>query len=245
VIGEASAKRSFLTRRWIAAHISVALFVAGCIGLGLWQVDRLHQKRARNRLVAERSKLPVRSLAELRTRPSVAAYRRVSETGRFDAKRQIVLRSRALDGRPGEHLLTPLVTSAGDAVIVDRGWVPFGARTTAATPLPGVVRVRGTLLPPERPFRFGPRESKTGTITASFYVDIGRFQQQMPYRLYPLYLLMRSQRPAQPSQLPVAVGLPPLDEGPHLSYAIQWFSFATLALGAYGVLIRRSLRGVR
>lgn len=237
---------SLLTRRWIAAHVAVAFFVAACIGLGLWQLDRLHQKRERNRLVAQRTKLPLEPFSVLRASDaSSVTYRRVRAAGTYDPARQIILRSRALDGRPGEHLLTPLVTGKGAAVIVDRGWIPFGARASAALPPPGPVAVAGTLLPPERPFRFGPREARSGMIRGSFYVDIARFQRQMPYRLYPLYLLLRSQRPTTKAQLPVPVSLPVLSEGPHLSYAIQWFSFATLALAAYGFLIRKQLGAKR
>lgn len=236
-----------LTRRWIAAHLGVAIFVAACIGLGIWQVDRLHEKRARNRLVAQRSRLPVEPLALLiprsiaRAAPA-AEFRLTIATGRFDGDRQIRLRSRALEGRPGEHVLTPLITGPQAAVIVDRGWVPFEERDSATPPPSGAVQVGGILLPPERPFRFGPHEAKSGTIKASFYVDIARFQQQMPYRLYPLYLLLRWQRPRQASDFPRPVAPPALSEGPHLSYAIQWFSLATLALGAYAVLIRKRLR---
>ncbi|MEL6981104.1 MAG: SURF1 family cytochrome oxidase biogenesis protein, partial [Actinomycetota bacterium] len=48
-----------------------------------------------------------------------------------------------------------------------------------------------------------------------------------------------------PTGLPEALALPPLDDGPHLSYAVQWFIFATLGLVFYGALLRRRASGHR
>ena len=45
-----------------------------------------------------------------------------------------------------------------------------------------------------------------------------------------------------PSALPVPVPLPELSEGPHLSYAIQGFSFAAVTAVGAGVLLRRDRR---
>jgi cytochrome oxidase assembly protein ShyY1 len=41
------------------------------------------------------------------------------------------------------------------------------------------------------------------------------------------------------------VPLPELSEGPHLSYAIQWFSFAVVALVGSAILVRRDRRAKR
>jgi cytochrome oxidase assembly protein ShyY1 len=38
---------------------------------------------------------------------------------------------------------------------------------------------------------------------------------------------------------PARVAPPALDDGPHLSYAIQWFSFAAIALVGSYVVVRR------
>ena len=54
-----------------------------------------------------------------------------------------------------------------------------------------------------------------------------------------MYLLLQTQRPSQQGALPEPPPLPPLTNGPHLSYAVQWFSFATIAIVGYIVLLRR------
>ncbi|MDZ7733752.1 MAG: hypothetical protein U5R31_12355 [Acidimicrobiia bacterium] len=38
---------------------------------------------------------------------------------------------------------------------------------------------------------------------------------------------------------------PALDEGPHLSYAVQWFIFGTIALGGYPLILDKVAQGRR
>jgi surfeit locus 1 family protein len=71
-------------------------------------------------------------------------------------------------------------------------------------------------------------------------VDIERIQQQIPFPLLPMYLVALGERG---SQLPVPVEAPTFDDdGPHLAYAIQWFSFLVIGIVGYAFLMRRSLR---
>jgi cytochrome oxidase assembly protein ShyY1 len=232
---------SFLrSRRWLVRHVIVMVVVAGCAGLGKWQLDRLHRQHVRDRLVAARVRLPPAPLAQAISRGG--AYRRADAVGRFDSAHELILRARSLDGRPGNHILTPLVLGAGDALLVDRGWVPLDLDrppVAPAVPPEGSVRVTGVLVPPDATTQGRSRER----LESVGRVDLGRLQEQMPYRLAPLYLLMRMQKPAQPGALPIPAAFDPTIPGPpHLSYAIQWFSFAALALVTYGALIRKTAR---
>jgi surfeit locus 1 family protein len=71
-------------------------------------------------------------------------------------------------------------------------------------------------------------------------VDIERIQQQVPFPLLPMYVVALGEREGE---LPVPVETPTFeDDGPHLAYAIQWFSFLVIGLVGYGFLMRRSLR---
>jgi surfeit locus 1 family protein len=69
-------------------------------------------------------------------------------------------------------------------------------------------------------------------------IDLRGIATTLSYRLAPLYLLAQREEPS-PGSRPVPAPLPELSEGPHLSYAIQWFSFAGVALVGCGVLLRR------
>jgi cytochrome oxidase assembly protein ShyY1 len=44
---------------------------------------------------------------------------------------------------------------------------------------------------------------------------------------------------------PVRLDVPPLDEGPHMSYAFQWFAFATIAVGGTSAFLAKSRAGDR
>ncbi len=118
----------FLARpRWIALTLFAVLMAVLCVGLGLWQLDRLEGRRFVNARFAEGLALPPEPVERLIDDPDHGSLvsRRVTASGRYDSSSEVVLYGRALEGRPGNHVLTPLILEDGRAVIVDRGWVPF------------------------------------------------------------------------------------------------------------------------
>jgi surfeit locus 1 family protein len=240
--------RFLLTRRWIVASLVVLVAVIVMVMLGLWQLRRLDEVTSSNDRVRGRLALPVVPVDEVLTSgvdPDDAVYRRVEATGRFDASQEVVLDNRSNQGRAGKHLLTPLVTQSGRALIVDRGWIPLdlsSEQATAVRPPTGTVRVVGVLFSSERKGTFGPTIPSAGRVTAVPRIDVARLVQQLPYSAFPLYLRIVSQSPPRAGELPIPPGLPVLDDGPHLSYAVQWFLFATVALSVFGALARREAR---
>ena len=146
-------------------------------------------------------------------------------------------------------MLTPLVQADGTAVAVNRGWVPF-ATTNADGPWPdyappeGTVTVTGMVRETVRQSQGLVRGAtdETGVrLSTLARVDLERFQQQVDQRLYPVSVDLRTQDPAS-GPFPQPVPEPVLDEGPHLSYAMQWFIFATLTCIVYPLLLRRTAR---
>jgi cytochrome oxidase assembly protein ShyY1 len=231
-----------LTRRWLVRHILVLAAVAACVTAGSWQLHRLSERRARNARLAAQSSLPP---LELKTAPGTeTALRRATARGTYDAAKEIDLVERPLNGKPGGHRLTPLVLADGSAVLVDRGWAPSSIvsqddRESLAPE--GPVRVSGVLLPAERPLPLTPRTSPTGRTAAR--IDTEGLAPRFGYRLARVYLLLASQEPPQRRGLPAIVPPPVPEPGPpHLSYAIQWFCFAAIALGGHLLLARRGIR---
>jgi cytochrome oxidase assembly protein ShyY1 len=206
-----------------------------CVWLGVWQLDRLEQRRAFNASVERGLKLAPQPLERLippgaEPDPDSLSYRRAEVQGIYDDDREVVLFGRSLDGTPGNHVLTPLVTQDGRALIVDRGWVPLHLGRPPigeAVPPSGTVRVTGVLFPPEEQ---SPSSGSTEAVASFTKIDLGRLGRQLPYPVHPVYLWLRSQDPSQPGALPRPVPLPELTEGPHLSYAVQWFIFSAIAL---------------
>jgi surfeit locus 1 family protein len=243
--------RSLLRPRWIFFHLLLVLIVAVCLALGRWQLNRLAERRAENARIAAQTALPAASLEKVLSTPEISArlaegevFRRVNVKGTFDADREVVVLTRSNGDETGNHLLTPLVTPQGAAIFVDRGWVPLGMErppVAKAAPPKEPVEVTGVLLPSEPRSRLAPNPPP-GPVKATSRIDLRRLSGQLPYQTYPLYLRLESQRPASPRPLPEAVPLPLPNDGPHLSYAIQWFSFAAIAMVTYGALIRRELK---
>lgn len=213
----------------------VAIVVAAFIGLGSWQLRRLDEKKTLNARITSRGDRPVAGFDDIvddRVAPAAVAYRRVRVRGTFDVAREVVLTGRSHRSISGHHLVTPLVIAPGRAVLVDRGWVPIDMGepgAAGARPPTGEVEITGVLFESVPPGRFAPAIPAEGTLAHVPRIDVERLQEQMPYDVAPVWILQRTQQPAQ-GELPAPADLIKPDAGPHLSYAIQWFLFAAIAI---------------
>jgi surfeit locus 1 family protein len=214
-----------------------------CVRLGFWQLDRLEHRRAANAAIeAGLAAAPGEATDLLRDDPATLAYRPAIATGTYDPSGELVLYGRSLDGRPGDHVLTPLVLDDGTRLLVDRGWIPFApARTVpltgvAAAPS-GPVRVTGVLRASESGDAFGDQAPADADVVRA--VNLDELRARDP-GLAPAYLQLTAQDPAQPEPIPAPIE--PLGDGPHLSYAIQWFAFATIAVVGVSFLLVRGRR---
>ena len=225
-----------------------------CVRLGFWQLDRLDQRRARNAVVLAGMRQAPRPVdaalaAEMGRDPGRLVYRRVTARGRFLSESEFVLRGRVEYGRPGVHLATPLLLEGDSAILlVNRGWVPAPDGATperAAAPPAGAATVEGILQEvPVTQDRGGRSVSARGDTTYR-RLDRAVVQARLPRPVLPMYLQVVGDTGAAVRAagiLPVAVPPPPLDEGSHLGYAIQWFSFALIGVVGLFILLRRDGR---
>ena len=240
--------RMFLRPRWVITHLVVVAIAATFVSLGLWQLDRLAERRADNERIAQNMSGDARPLTETLEQygndPDALSYRRVVVTGTYRPADEVLLTPRANGRSPGHHVVTPLAIDAGQAVLVDRGWVPFAddePPVDAAAPPSDVVTVEGILLPTAEAGRFGAADGGD-RITFLSTVDVDRLQPQVDIALLPVSVLLQKQQPA-PGDLPIPGAPPAQSEGPHQSYAWQWFSFTAILLIGYPLLLRRSLAG--
>lgn len=232
-----------LTRRWAVRIVAGMVLAAAFVALGMWQLDRNEERQARNAVIeANLAREPVPVGEVLRTERLAGPSDRwtpVRVSGTYDAANELVVRLRPLHGQAGVHVLTPLVTGDGPAVLVDRGFVP--SRSAGVPDVPaaasGPVEVTGRV-------RLSEVGRGTGGDPASGairYVDVDALEDALPYPLYGGWVELAEQRP------PPADGLEPLpppevDAGPHLSYAIQWFAFAVIGVGGFVLLVRTEAR---
>ncbi len=236
---------AFLRRPiWIVGVViavgTVVLFVA----LGFWQLNRLEERRALNAITEARQEVPPVSLAALlAVDGDEVEYRRAELTGTYLVDEEIILQARSFRGLSGHHVLTPLLTDSGSIVIVDRGWVDVdvvGPPVVGAEPPAGPVAVSGYVLGTETRGALGPVDPPTGELDRISRVDIERLRPQLSEPLAPFYVRLEAQSPGQ--QTPIPVPLEPLDEGPHLGYAVQWWLFASVIAIGFPVLLYRTAR---
>ncbi|HEX8453691.1 MAG TPA: SURF1 family protein [Longimicrobium sp.] len=236
-----------LTLRDALGAVFILAMCAMCVRLGFWQLDRLEQRRARNAVVLAGMRQAPRPIdaalvSEMRRDPARLAYRRVVARGRYLAAAEVVLRGRVEGGRPGVHLATPLLLDDGSILLVNRGWVPAAdAVRPAERPAPpaGAVTVEGILQEVPITQDRGGRSISARGDTAYRRLDRGEARARLGSSVLPMYLQLLGDTAGAARSLPVAVPPPPLDEGPHLGYAIQWFSFALIGVVGLFVLLRR------
>jgi cytochrome oxidase assembly protein ShyY1 len=244
---------SFLLRpRWIAFHLLVLVSIATMIWLAFWQLDRLDERRAFNERVTEQIEQPPIPLDELLAQagdaaddaagdgPGTIEWRQVLVSGEY-LPDQVIWFNRSQGGLAGDNVLSALVTDEGITVVVNRGFVPlaFAVGSPPAGEIEILARVR---LPQER-----QRGELTDSAVAEAPVvevrriDLGQLAAQLPGEVLPVYLDLVDSIPAVGPDDPVPVPAPTLDEGPHLSYAAQWFIFALAVLVGWVLAVRRSI----
>lgn len=205
-----------MQRRDVTLAIVAVLVAALCVAAGIWQLDRLAQRRARNAGLAARLALPPLELRAATSADS-ARQRRVVARGVYDFTAERTWPGRSFEGTPGVALITPLRLADGSAVLVDRGWVPsadaFHA-DHAAYREPDSASVAG--------IAFVPPRGRGDVDPAGF----------LPF-------VLQQVTPEAARGLPRRWPAPAFDNGPHLAYAIQWFSFAVIALVGTAVMIRK------
>ena len=220
------------------------LIAATCVRLGLWQRSRLLGRRTRNAAAVAARALPPLTLGATDGVP--LADRRVIAHGTFDHANEMLLRQQVLSGSPGVVVVTPLRESQGDsAVLVIRGFLPSadGLSVPQLDSLgeEGERTISGVARPIANTFGRGQPLLRAGQVSWH-ELELGALRARLPYALRDVVIFPE---PA-PGDLPFPrrLDLPPLDDGPHLSYMLQWFGFATIAaIMALLAVVRRRVAG--
>lgn len=119
-------RRRFRPTLWATVAALTGTLVL--LGLGTWQLQRLHWKEA---LIAERTSRMAEPAAALPVdlgEVEALAHRRYRVTGRFLHEHELYLGSKTYRGQVGFRVVTPLELSDGRLILIDRGWVPMAAR---------------------------------------------------------------------------------------------------------------------
>ena len=241
----------FLTPRWFASHIFVALLITAFIAAGFWQINRLGQRQANNERVTQRLDSVVTLDDAVAATGGIADeldFRRVQVTGQFDNSREILIANRSREGVAGFWMWTVFVEDDGSELVVNRGFIDraailmlpdvgIAARITGeSTPL----TLQGLLRLGDLDARLSEDGNQLTRPDAEQAKALLGVDSELPTEIY---LQLEAQEPARRSDVPINLPLPDLSEGPHRSYAFQWFTFATIGVVGYGLTLRRIARG--
>jgi surfeit locus 1 family protein len=244
-------------RRFINFGFTIAAIILAVIfsSLGFWQLRRLAERRAQNATLSSRRFGAPIELDAIGKDTGAARFRRVRVTGAYDYAKEFALTLRTRNGSPGVDIITPLARAGTDTlVLVNRGWIyaPDGM-TADITKWPEGDSVNAigfveTFSPgpnykprspgKQRAYRWLDRatiESDLHRPVAPFYVMLAP-DSETGYAM-PRATLASEQRARE---IPPRVEPRGLDEGPHKSYAIQWFSFAAISIFGLIFFLRRS-----
>jgi len=228
-------------RKWFFTTFLVLAGTALCTRLGIWQLDRLEQRRAFNTQVQTMQASSMLNLNDS-TPEDIATmeWRAVTVTGEYDLENQLAIRNQYNGDQYGYHLITPLLYN-GIAVLVDRGWIPADSdwHTFDET---GEVTVTGQI-------RLGSAKPAIGGVADALPVDgkklevwnnfdVEKMSAQYSYPISKIYIQPNVDSSDTIPPIPYQPTLE-LTEGPHFGYAIQWFSFAGLLFFGYPFYLRK------
>ena len=219
------------------------LFAALFVRLGFWQIERLRERQAYNAPIEARVGLEPVSLSDLPRDPGEAIHRSVRVSGEYDYDREILLTLRSRRGSPGVNVLTPLRVAGSDtAILVNRGWLyaPDGVAADAKPwREPDPVNAEGYVRLLETGDSTGARA--TGRADAVRRPNLATVAAMLPYPVAPFYVVLTTPG-TDPARSPPRVPPPALSEGSHRSYAVQWFTFALIAVAGTAILVLRGRR---
>ena len=230
---------------WILSHLFAVAVVVAFVLLGLWQLDRHEQRADRNATVQARSELapvPVVDALDGVADADDLRFRTVTASGTY-GDRDLLVDNRSKDGLPGAWVLTPLRLDDGTTLVVNRGFqFNDGGRVTPEPAPAGPVSLEGTVTTWEGD-GCGVRTGADGDPVGMACLRRPTAEDVFGAEVLPVVVQAQSATPPA-SDLLAPVPLPELDDGPHRSYAVQWFIFATIIAVVYPLILRRVARGV-
>ncbi len=224
-------------RRLIVPALMTLVMLAVLIGLGTWQVERLHWKRG---ILADIARSEAGAPVPLPDDPG--PWIKVEATGILRNDLSALYGAEVRDTRTGPtmggELIVPLEREAAPPVLVDRGWVPMARPKPLAQP-EGEIAVVGYVRPPDHQAWFSATDDVAGR---QFYTldpaAIGRavgLGEVAPFTLIALGDAPPEGWPAPAQHLP----RPPNN---HLSYAITWYGLAASLVVIFVLWARKAVR---
>ena len=237
--------RFAFNRRWFGYLAAAIVFAIACVLLSQWQFARRDEAVAEIDRVAnnfDATPIPVDdALPEVTSFDPDTKWLPVRFSGEYLVGDQLLVRNRPYNGDAGFEVLTPLLLDNGRVFIVDRGWLPTGSTDAGPDAVPAPPKGKVTVvarLKAGEPSLAG-RSAPAGQVAT---IELGDISKLIDHPVYTgAYGLLASESPAV-SDTPSPAIKPVPDEGPHLSYAVQWIVFALFGFFGLGYALRQEYR---
>jgi surfeit locus 1 family protein len=220
-------------RPLIGLSIATALLFAALIGLGVWQVQRLHWKLDLIASVDRNLRAPPLSLSQaLAMGVGAAQYHRVAMVGRFDNDKEAYVFATDANGDPAYHVIVPFRTDLG-TFLVDRGIVSPGLRppsTRRSGEIDRVTQVVGVWRTPDPPGLFTPAPEAVHRVWYSRDLKAIARADRISLRAP---VIIEADSAPNPGGWPKGGQTQVQFRNEHLQYAVTWFALAAALLAVY------------
>ena len=227
-------------RRWVAWLLLAIVFAIACGFLSNWQFNRRTEALQKmQQLAANYDRSPVElATTKFRTKDE---WLPVKMTGHFLPENALLVRNRPLDGDPGFLELVPFQRQDGLVVAIEAGWLPADDRLNAPKTYPKPSGENQTIwgrIRPSEPTL--DREAPSGQIAT---INLSNFMRKTGVKdsaITEFYVRLGESNFSKDG-LPKLLNKPQMDEGNHLSYALQWIVFAVMAFIALVWAVRKEI----
>jgi len=234
------------SRRDLAFLAFSVAALALLVWLGAWQVNRLHWKEDLIARMSDRMASEPLSVAEIEARQRAGEdveFMRATATGRFVHEHELFVFT-TRDGEMGWDVVTPLEMGDGNAVLVDRGFIPYDLKdpaSRAGSRPAGTVSVTGSVRPrSSAPAPFAPANDVDANVwhwwALPAMAEAAGLERASPFILqaepHPGDLALPRASVPDPASLP----------NRHLGYAVTWFGLAAMLVIVNGLYLLRRLR---
>jgi len=211
-----------------------ALLLPLLIYLGFWQLQRAEDKAVLAAAFAEReAAAPIPISAALAGPPESLAYLPVRIQGEFLAGRTIFLDNRLQGGKFGYEVVSPLMLSSGESlVLVNRGWIA-GDAARRSLPQPtvpaGSVDITGHVyIPPGQPYLLAEQKLTGPWPKVLQALEMDKLQPVIEQAATGAAMFPHQVRidAGQAGALQVDWQIINVSPQKHRGYAVQWFCMA-------------------
>ena len=233
--------QALFSRHWWVLLTATAIVAGITIRLGYWQLGRAQFKESLYSIEQAQAKLPPLTAQDFSNSPSRSEnlQRRIDVQGQWLHQWTVYLENRALQGKPGFWVLTPLQIAPNQVLLVQRGWVArdlvqSDKLPTIETPS-GVVRVEGRWVhAPSKMMELSPTHAKPSDTPRlnplRQNIDIEEFSQETGLTFVANVLQTGSASEGLIRDWPASLS----GADKNRAYALQWFALAFLSIGLFG-----------